>query len=169
MLNALPDTRTPDETSEVFLASKDNKFDDNNECKEDADTEEKQSIHETITLDEQGPSLVILQKSEASGSVEICKITSTVETGNLIFVGIDAVRIVSQRATSPFDPIVFFLSKLICESIRFAEHKTRILSRHASTEQTIEHSCVLSRASCYRGSTQKWLLVIVQVHRIEAT
>ena len=82
MLNALPDTRTPDETTEVFLASRD-KFDDNNECKEDAGAEEKQSIHETITLDEQRPSPVVSQRSESSNNFEICKITSTVETGNL--------------------------------------------------------------------------------------
>ena len=80
MLNALPDTRTPDETSEVFLASKD-KFSDNAERKEDVDAEEKQSVLETIILEEQRPLPVISQKSESSNSVDLCKITSTVEIG----------------------------------------------------------------------------------------
>ncbi|UJR21387.1 hypothetical protein I4U23_024478 [Adineta vaga] len=53
MLNAIPDTRNPEEMSEVFLAPKD---EIDNERKDEIATEDKISIHETIDLNSRRPS-----------------------------------------------------------------------------------------------------------------
>jgi hypothetical protein len=78
MLNAIPDTRNPDEMTGVFLAPKD---EDNDDYRDGLDTDEKLASHETIDLDERRKSSITSSKSDSSSCIKTPKRNSTVDMG----------------------------------------------------------------------------------------
>jgi hypothetical protein len=78
MLNAIPDKRTVDDMSEVFLAPNEEIDSDR---KDDIEIEEKLPAHETIDLGDRRKLSVGSSKSVSSSSGEISRSNPTVHMG----------------------------------------------------------------------------------------
>ena len=68
MLNAIPDTRNADDMSEIFLAPNEELQSDR---KDEKESDEKLSVHETIDLPDRQKSSVFSSESVSSSSVEV--------------------------------------------------------------------------------------------------